>query len=193
MKKAVIVSLAVLCVVLFATTAYASEKGCGGWFEPSCRPSDSFKDEVRLTEENQKDVIAAVPTPKLQTSQERKNIKRRLETFNAEDKISYIYLISFGKVMSFYTVQGKVSSVNSYLTPMERLINNKGETCNGWNDSGGCYPVEAPDLDGSYGTNGDAIFFFTTEGVYVEWNGEYMVADQPLKMATQPELVREIQ
>jgi hypothetical protein len=43
-------------------------------------------------------------------------------------------------------------------------------------------------MDGSYGTNGNAIFFFTTAGVYVEWNGEYMMADQPLQLATPPEL-----
>jgi len=48
--------------------------------------------------------------------------------------------------------------------------------------------VDSPQLDGSYGTNGDGIFFFTTEGAYVEWNGEYMVSDFPLKMSTTPAL-----
>jgi hypothetical protein len=47
-------------------------------------------------------------------------------------------------------------------------------------------------IDGSYGSNGDAIFFFTTDDIYVEWRGDYMLADQPLKMTTQPELVRQI-
>jgi len=49
--------------------------------------------------------------------------------------------------------------------------------------------VSSPAEDGSYGTNGDAIFFFTTEGVYVEWRGDYMLCDQPLKLSTTPELV----
>jgi len=52
--------------------------------------------------------------------------------------------------------------------------------------------IPSPAEDGSYGTNGDAVFFFTTDGAYVEWNGSYMLADQPLKLTTQPELVREI-
>ena len=38
----------------------------------------------------------------------------------------------------------------------------------------------------------NGIFFFTTEGAYVEWVGDYMMSDQPLKLTTQPELVREI-
>ena len=53
--------------------------------------------------------------------------------------------------------------------------------------------VDSPQLDGSYGSNGDGIFFFTTEGAYVEWNGEYMVSDYPLKLSTQPELVRVVE
>ena len=40
--------------------------------------------------------------------------------------------------------------------------------------------------------NTDGIFFFTTEGAYVEWKGDYMMSDQPLKLTTTPELVREI-
>ena len=52
--------------------------------------------------------------------------------------------------------------------------------------------VESPDLDGSYGTNGDAIFFFTAENAYVEWSGEYFVSDFPLHMSTPPVLVRNV-
>ncbi len=96
--------------------------------------------------------------------------------------------------MAFYTVKGKVSSVNSYLTNPQQIIDDYGRQCDQGSQGswGTCYVVESPDVDGSYGTNGDGIFFFTTEDVYVEWNGEYMLADQPLKMTTTPELVRVI-
>jgi len=46
--------------------------------------------------------------------------------------------------------------------------------------------------DGGKGTNGDGIFFFTTEGAYAEWHGDYMVSDFPLKLSTPPELVRNV-
>jgi hypothetical protein len=31
-----------------------------------------------------------------------------------------------------------------------------------------------------------ALFFFTTDGAYVEWMGDYMLCDKPLKLATPP-------
>ncbi len=185
MKKYII---AVALLVLGGSGVALAETGCGGWFEPDCDSTQSK--EANATEENQRKLIQAVPIPQFDTSQERKNLVRRLETFNKEDKISYIYLVNYGKVMAFYTVKGKISSVSSYLTTTNQLVNGYGEMCNSYDVP--CYVVESPDLDGSYGTNGEAIFFFTTEDAYVEWRGDYMVSDQPLKLTTQPELVREI-
>jgi hypothetical protein len=102
--------------------------------------------------------------------------------WNDKNKVSYIYLVSYGKVMAFYTIKGKVSSVNSQITNPEQISKR-------W---GGYFTMPSPAEDGSYGENGDGIFFFTTDGTYVEWAGEYMLADKPLKMATPPALVRTI-
>lgn len=143
------------------------------------KTGETTKKEMEITEKNHARLIKDVPTPQLEHSQERRNLARRLETFNKADKISYIYLISFGRVMAFYTVKGKVSSVNSLLTTPDQILKIWGER----------YILPSPQMDGSYGTNGDAIFFFTTEDVYVEWNGTYMLCDQPLHMATEPEMV----
>ena len=166
-----------------------------GWFsttKPDTHNANTFAREGALTEVQQRKHLDVNPVPVIEGSQERKNLIRRLETFNSEDKISYIYLVSYGKVMAFYTIKGKVSSVNSLLTNPEQVISGySGIQCTSANSSN-CYVVSSPDIDGSYGENGDAIFFFTTEGTYVEWRGDYMLADQPLKLTTQPELVREI-
>ena len=146
--------------------------------------------EQQKTEVNQDRLMKTQPPVQLDWSLERENINKRTKLWNDENKISYIYLVSYGKVMAFYTIKGKVSSVNSQITnPQQLAISRKNvevgvEYINGVLDS----PAE----DGSYGTNGDGIFFFTTDGVYIEWAGEYMLADQPLILTTQPELVREI-
>jgi hypothetical protein len=142
--------------------------------------------EQNLTEENQNKLLASQPPPKLDWSLERDNISRRTNLWNDKNKVSYIYLVNYGKVMAFYTIKGKVSSVNSQITNTEQLKTG-GNSSSYW-----AVTLPSPSEDGSYGINGDAIFFFTTEGAYVEWQGDYMLADQPLKLTTQPELIREI-
>lgn len=148
------------------------------------RPS-SQQVERSTTESNQQRLATAIPLPKLQTSLERKNLARRLERLNTENLVSYIYLVSqTGKVMAFYTVDGKVTSLNAYLTAD---YIQRGECCDGR-----VIETQLPDLDGAYGKNPDGIFFFTTEGVYVEWFGEYLWSDQPLKLTQQPELIYQV-
>lgn len=183
----VIAIIGILASVLLANTRQA---GACGFFVP-CEKSAS-----QVSTEITQDIAKAIPVPQLNTSSERKNVAKRAEMFNNEEKISYIYLVSYGKVMSFFTVQGKVSSLRSYMTPVEQMVDRYGTPCqigsNDWCSSTGVYTISAPDIDGTYGENVEGIFFFTTEGAYVEWKGEYMMSDQPLKLTTQPELVREI-
>ena len=91
-----------------------------------------------------------------------------------------------GSVITFFPIKGKVSSVNSMLTTTEQVIRNPRGYSEGW-----VAVVSSPDLDGSYGSNGDAIFFFTTAGVYCEWNGKYFLCDRPLKLTSAPILIYE--
>jgi hypothetical protein len=199
----VLILLALIATIVFAFFVMAkpvrAANDCGGFFQPSCENSTNVerwtntqKKEAVATEENQRRLLKNQPVPKINESTERANLIRRLNTFNDPNKVSYIYLVNYGKVMAFYTIKGKVSSVNSMLTTTEQVVNKDGNQCEWGNSSGDCYVVSSPDIDGSYGSNGEAIFFFTTDGTYVEWHGDYMLADQPLKLTTQPELVREI-
>lgn len=193
MKKKIFFASLLVVLVLFLS-------GCSAE-TPSASSTESYALDTKKVEETQKKIQVAVPIPDIKTSAERQNIARRAKLFDDENKISYIYLVNYGKVMAFYPVKGKVSSLNSYMTPEDKLVYADGSTCSR-NESRGdytsasswepCYTVSAPDIDGAYGVNSNGIFFFTTEGAYVEWQGDYMVSDQPLKLTTQPELVREI-
>lgn len=186
---------------LILSTIAAALVGC----DPATTPPESTAGvEMRQNEATQQRLSAAVPAPVVKTSIERKNLKRRIERINTENMVSYVYLLSqTGKVVAYYTINGKVSSLNSYLTAMERVAvisKQTGEIM----PSGACrdartfasdsevVTLEAPDLDGSYGKNIEGVFFFTTEGAYVEWNGQYIWSDQPLKIAQQPELIQEV-
>lgn len=171
-------------VSLLLSLALLACSGCG----EVVATGSSTKAEMAQTEINHLRLVKAIPPPRIDNSQERKNLSERLVRFNTDNKVSYIYLVSFGKVMAFYVVKGKVSSVNSLLTTPDQIV--RGGS---WQNGITYHVISSPDLDGSYGSNGDAVFFFTTDGTYVEWNGEYMLCDKPLKLSTPPALVIQLE
>lgn len=137
-----------------------------------CNKPSTAKTEGKITENQQRIHLKTTQPPILTNSVERQNLIRRLTRFNVPNKISYIYLFTFGRVVGYYAIKGKVSSVNSLLTnPMIR---------NHTHSQSGDLALPSPDLDGSYGSNGDAVFFFTTQSIYVEWNDKYLLTDQPI-------------
>lgn len=147
--------------------------------------TEQYNREQDATVANQARLTKAQPPPKLTWSLERDNLIKRTNLWNDPNKVSYIYLINYGKVMAFYAIKGKVSSVNSQVTNTEQIIYYR-------NTSDACV-LPSPSEDGSYGTNGNAVFFFTTDGTYIEWNGDFMLCDKPLKLKTEPELVRVVE
>lgn len=171
-------------LVLVALLLVSIVSGCR---DSSGRPETgkTTKREMEWTEKNQERLLKAVPPPALQTSLERINLKRYLEEINQEDRISYIYLVNFGKVMAFYPIKGKVTYCSSKMTTREQIIHVPygGESSNRY------HVMESPGLDGSYGPSEDAIFFWTTEGVLIQWRGDYMWCSEPLQMSTPPALV----
>lgn len=171
----------VVVVVLVGVLA-ALVCGCGGTKKASApSPTALARQEQNTVAETQARLIAAQPAPVITHSQEREQVSRRAERFEASEKLGFVYLISYGRVMAMYPVKGKVSSLNSYLIAQETVYHNYGSS---WG-----LTVSAPDIDGTYGENVEGIFFFTPEDVYVEWNGDYMYCDAPLKMSTQPDIV----
>lgn len=153
------------------------------WMFVGCNEGGTAAKEQKQTEENQARLLVAQPPVKLKWSLERENINKRTNLWNDKNKVAYIYLVSYGKVMAFFPIKGKVSSVNSQITNPSQVT---------WRNSTGAAVIPSPAEDGSYGTNGAGIFFFTTDGTYVEWAGEYMLCDKPLKLATPPQIIRSI-
>jgi hypothetical protein len=88
-----------------------------------------------------------------------------------------------GAVVGSFIVDGKVSSLNSYLTPDSEFYekyrgyssgSDKLSTVDRWSNKW------IADVDGSYGTNDNGIFFFTPDGKYIEWTGIYLYSDIPM-------------
>ena len=161
---------------------------CGGWFEASCDSATNQQqnEQYDVTQVVNR-LINNVPAPQLNDSLERKNISKRLTIFSDPNKVSYIYLISYGKVMAFYTVKGKVTSGQKRLTSTQRLVSCTGG--NGYTDD--CV-MESPELDGTYGQSGSYIFFWDTDGVYHQWSGDYLLVDQPQQLVTPPDIIQQV-
>jgi|SaaInlLV_10m_DNA_2_1039722.scaffolds.fasta_scaffold44481_1 hypothetical protein len=176
-------------LVLFSLILAFAFVGCKTEKQTYEGQGETQKEEAKITEAQQGRLIKSTPPPKIESSLERENLAKRLVRFNDPNKISYIYLVDFGKVMAFHAIKGKVSSVNSKLTTGEQIVKDPFAHHEGRSGK----VVESPQLDGSYGTNGDAVFFFTTDDIYLEWNGAYMLSDQPLQLSTPPEMVRIIE
>ena len=90
-----------------------------------------------------------------------------------EKPLGYIVLFAGNTVVGRFVVDGKVSSLNSYLTPdseyYEIAYGGTSYSTNKW----------LADVDGTYGENDNGIFFFTPDGKYIEWTGEYLYSDIP--------------
>lgn len=171
--------LVILCVLAFGF-------GC------SDKPDtgESTKDEMEFTEKTYQRLLKAVPAPQLKDSLERRNLVKYLTYWNNPNRLSYIYLISrSGTVLSHYVIKGKVTYCSSKLTTRDQIVHTKSY------GKGFANIIESPGLDGSYGPSEDAIFFFTAENpdVPVLWKGDYLISGIPLKITTQPILVRKIE
>lgn len=90
----------------------------------------------------------------------------------ADMPLGYVVLFTeSGDVIGQFTVDGKVTSLNSFLTPDSEYYESDYST-NKW----------IPDVDGSYGENDVGIFFFTTDGKYIEWDSHYLYSDIPFNV-----------
>ena len=146
--------------------------------------TDSQKEGQAQTEQAFDQQSKAVPYPvdDLRDSLERRNLRERLLRQNEPDRLGYVYIVSFGKFLGYYTIEGKVSSTQSQMTTESLIL--KADFGGRWESQ----VIPAPGDDGSYGPNEDGVFFFTTEGVMVQTSSEYIYSDAPLSVANVPEL-----
>jgi hypothetical protein len=134
--------------------------------------------EQSHTETNQARLLAQQPPPDITWSLERDNlIKRfRLQNDRAVNFYMYVFIEGVADPIGYYMVN-KVSSVDSQLTNTMQIV----EAGSGQGNNGHILP--SPAEDGSYGTNGNGVFGFTPEDVYIEHNMHYLVSTIPLQFA----------
>lgn len=134
------------------------------------------------------------PTPTdIEYSLERYNLIRRAYWVNgqrekartvpqplADVPLGYcILLTESGAVVGNFIVDGKVTSLNSFLSPDSEVYEMGESMSDGvthWDNKW------LADVDGSYGENDNGIFFFTPDGKYIEWTGIYLYSDIPFEV-----------
>lgn len=160
-----------------------------------CTPSTGTQGQEQIKQDkNQAKLTEVQPLPEIPYSANRQNLIDRMKRMNDKNLVGYVYLLSdTGQVVSSYVTKGRVTSMQQYLTSYDAIVNSKGELCAKYDGtSAGCYTVESPDLDGTYGYHPEGIFFFTDTGAMVEWAGKYVWTDQPLSVRTPVSLVRTV-
>lgn len=157
--------------------------------------SSCIEESPTSTEQDIKNTLAVgnkfvsnQPTPTdVDYSLERYNLIRRTYWVNGQREkaislpceitkpLGYVVLFTeSGDVIGQFTVDGKVTYLDTWLTPDSEYyeITSDYTHYNNW----------LPDVDGCYGPKQDGIFFFTTDGKYIEWTGLYLYSDIPFEI-----------
>lgn len=188
MKKFISLILTLACLMICLTGCVEVEKS-GAQVD-----KEATIEIANTLQENQ-------PTPTdIDYSLERYNLTRRAYWVNGqrekaaavicpiEKPLGYVVLFTeSGSVIGRFVVDGKVSSLNSFLTPDSEYYEKNTSYRSG--NTATTYSVDdysnkwLADVDGSYGENDTGIFFFTPDGKYIEWTGTYLYSDIPFEVS----------
>lgn len=191
MKRIIaLILVAVLALSLCACGAASSDSGYNYGTEQNVYDTETVTDKLTSSQKTPTDIDYSL---------ERYNLIRRSYWVNGqrekantlacsvEKPLGYIVLFTdAGGVVGRFIVDGKVSSLNSFLSP--DFIEESE-----YHSNGGTVTIntQLADVDGSYGENDSGIFFFTPDGKYIEWTGTYLYSDIPFELDTPTVLVQE--
>lgn len=182
MAKIMVVLMVALCFVTALARCAINDSSAGGGTKQNIQDTQTVTDHLANSQKTPTDIDFSL---------ERYNLARRAYWVNGqrekantmisevEKPLGYIVLFAGNTTVGRFVVDGKVSSLNSFLSPdyIEQVDEHRG-------DYGGnvVRSIELADVDGSYGENDSGIFFFTPDGKYVEWTGEYLYSDIPFEV-----------
>ena len=170
-------------LLIFASIVTAAiMAGCNASYSGS-----TAQKTAEAQEANQTNLLASTPIPILTRSEERENLIKRANRLNPQNMIGCVSIFTPNGVLLYQgVVDGKVSSLNSYLLPSDQI---KVSPDGSW-----AVTMESPDIDGAYGQNADGVFLFNADSdAYVEaGNVTYIYTDQCLKTEQKPLLVQQV-
>lgn len=168
-----------LIALLALSILFMSAKGCDS---PEQAKNQTAKLEQASVEKNQTRLNSSQPAPSITWSLERDNLIKRFKLMNDRSVLFYMYVYSFASStpIGYYQVN-KVSSVNSQLTNPGQIVMTDIYDTGEWHGRS-AHVLDSPAEDGSYGTNGNGVFGFTPDNVYIEHNMQYILSTVPLNV-----------
>lgn len=108
------------------------------------------------------------------------NIQKRLKLTSNPGQIGFVLLLNqAGQPIMYTSVRGKVTSGGKRLT--------RPDECGYSNCWGSAIVMRAaPSDEGTYGSSGEYVYFWTVDGQYIQWNGGYLYSDKPFRTNVAP-------
>lgn len=128
---------------------------------------------------NNANAMSAYPIPNVQNFLERKTVSEWVKRWDKPSILTYCYIFIGQNCIGYFITNGKPASSQSYLIPEDYTETHGGQY------GGGNVTRQAPDLDGTYGTNNAGYRFFLANGTAVECSGTMVscvYADAPLSI-----------
>lgn len=109
------------------------------------------------------------------------NIKARLELTSNPGLTGFVLLLNeMGQPIMYTGIKGKITSGGKRLTKPQQLVRgDKGQYS-------GHFVTDAPSDEGTWGRSNPYVYFWTTSGQYIQWNGKYLYSDKPFRTTTEP-------
>lgn len=138
--------------------------------------AEALRHEQNVANNSLARITKKEPIPVLYDSSDAHNQRLFLTEESDPNKIHYLELVGMnGQPYAHFTIKGQVSSMatsQTNFTQVECPINDQ-------NSGVGCGSVGQPEANGIYQGPDDGHFAFTTSGAEIEWNGNFLVSDQP--------------
>lgn len=109
------------------------------------------------------------------------NIKKRLELTSNPGLTGFVLLMNeAGQPIMYTGVTGKITSGSKRLTRGQTLV--RGDRGPNYGD----FVMHSPSDEGTWGSSSPYIYFWTTQGQYIQWNGKYLYSDKPFRINIEP-------
>lgn len=125
--------------------------------------------------QNNANALTAYPTPVVKNFLERKTVSEWVKRWDKPSVLTYCYIFVGQNCIGYFITNGKPASANSFLIPEDKYESH----------ANGGVTRQAPDLDGTYGSNNAGYRFFLANGTAVECSGTMVscvYADAPLSI-----------